>query len=214
MLIWVLFILTSCTEVDSLTKQEGVIRTDLRFTVNDSNITGSGVVKRQTSYNIKIELPSKTKYLFITTCHREPEIVENPPSPYTYKYTPVWDVEFSSSCLFTVTALTDRAKPHYGVIDFTADETATAKVYCNGITYMSTSGASLCEARAGLIQMLRFDNKTGVFHKDYCPAPTSDDGIYFKYKIAAGLCIYRFKSVDGKVHRHTTRGYTELPIYF
>lgn len=214
MLAWMLFLLASCTPEDVLSKQEDVIRTDLVLTVNDSSITGSGVVQRQTSYNIKINLPDKTKFLFITTCHREPEIVENPSNPYSYRYIPVWDVEKSSSCLMTITAITDRAKPHYGIIDFTADEVEPAKVYCNGITYTSTGGASFCESRAGLIQMMRFDKKTTVKHKEYCPAPTTNDNIYFKYKTAPGLCIYLFKTIDGKTHRLTTRGYTGLPIYF
>jgi hypothetical protein len=184
-------------------------RASMIFTVNNVAYEGYGVIPRQTSQTITFVLPKDPLKLMITTCNRE-EFFPAPQSPFKYNFVPLMYVENLDSCLLTATVITAKGETYRSIIDFVSGETLTATSKCNGKALKRT-GVELCQSRAGLIQVLQFDNDVVAVAQDGCaPLKPAFGPFSYQYSMSQGFCAYRFMDKDKKVFRLTTFGYTTI----
>lgn len=186
------------------------MRASLPFDVDGVSYVGTAILQRVSSgQKIRLRLPEKTAVLSMTTCHRE-EVWLKPSASFEYRWVPTIFLENWDSCLMTWTAITQQGNALHAVIDFTSNETLPGKSQCNGINVDSLKGATFCQARAGLVQRIVFNERTIAMPGAGCPLLTADGNSY-TYAVGEGLCAYGFASVATKArHRLTTRGYTTL----
>ena len=200
----------SCVAGDgapATTKTE--IRASLPFSVEGTPYVGTAVVQRKTSQKIAVTIPSNSAKLIFRTCHRE-EVYALPANPWSTYYVPVMWLENWGSCVAIVSVITQKGNLLQSYLDFSSNENLSATSYCNGQKSISTMGATFCQAREGLLQRITFDvdvtNESGTG----CPEMVKTGARDFQYAMGKGLCVYAFRANDGKTHRLTSRGYTEL----
>lgn len=200
--------LASCSSPVDSARPQAEVRASLSFSVDGIAYQSWAVVPRKTSQRIAVQVPTNAARLLFRTCHRE-EIYSSPVRDWSTLFVPVQFLENWGSCLATISIITQKGNLLLGFVDFASNETLPAVSYCNGGRNNSTGGASFCQAREGLTQKITFE-QTDVQGEggNGCPSLVKD-GFGFQYTIARGLCIYAFRSKDGKTHRLTTRGYTE-----
>lgn len=206
--LFLLLALQGCNSVPG-TAQHSEVRAALAFSVEGVAYFGSAVVQRKSSQKIAVSVPKDAAKLLFRTCHRE-DVIDRPPSNWTTTFVPVMFLENWGSCIITVSVITQKGNLQHGFIDFTSNETLPATSYCNGQKVVSSGGVTFCQARAGLVQKIDFDNgNVAGAGTEGCPE-LKKDGWSFTYQTSKGLCIYAFKSADGKTHRLTSRGYDTL----
>lgn len=122
-----------------------------------------------------------------------------------------WD-----ECGLEAIATTAQGNVLVGMAEFTSNESLGARHWCNGTFVQSASGVSFCQARAGLIQRIAFDEPVYVESGKNCPAIEPEGGTstqIFTYALGKDLCIYNFlakKAGDTRFHRLVTRGYEKI----
>lgn len=191
--------------------QESTNRANMSFSIDTTTFEGTAVILRKTSQIISFNIPTDTIRLMITTCNRE-EFFLNPKTdkPFAYNFIPVMYVENLDSCLLTATAITKNGETRKAIIDFLTGEQLTGISKCNGKT-KTTKGVDFCQSRAGLIQVIEFNEQVVNVAQDGCPPLTTAFGAYaYQYKIGSGFCSYRFMNKNKDVFRLTTYGYTSI----
>lgn len=104
-----------------------------------------------------------------------------------------------------------KGRHSWGLVDFeTPEATLPAMLSCNG-QVLSVGGVSICQARQGLIQSIKFSQKVRVSPEPEC-AIGATDGDAFEFPIPKGQCVFAFMAEDGKLHRLTTLGYEQILI--
>ena len=95
-------------------------------------------------------------------------------------------------------------------------ENLKAELQCNGrASYEQTNkvGASMCEARTGLLQEIKFNTEVKYSVDDKkCGYFMTEDNKTFQYLTPKGECVTYFGSKDGQFHRHTILGYESILI--
>jgi hypothetical protein len=211
-LITLLFLVNGCASsvIPVGSEAQKLSRANIKFSVEGVGYQGTALVQRKTSQKISVTVPDKAVKLVFTTCHRE-DVFDNPSSSWSILFQPSTLLENWGSCIVTISVITQKGNMQQGIIDFTSNETEPATSYCNGKVEKMPGGATFCQARVGLYQRISFgrldmeaEPATG------CPE-MKKDGYDFQYEMAPGLCIYAFRSRDGKAtHRLTSRGYAQL----
>ena len=212
MLLFIPFALVSCAVSQQQTPffpSQSTDRADLVFETEGVTYDGVALVERRTSRKFRVTPPKDTAEMIVTTCHRETFHVAKTPWEFTYQ--PAMWLENWDSCLLSFTAVGKAGVNHTALVDFTSNETLPAKVNCNGERLDYPRGASLCQSRAGLVQLISFDVPVQVKWPARCAAPYTERGVTKDWRwyveLSKGLCVYSFKSDDDKYHRFTTRGY-------
>ena len=159
-------------------------------------------------------LPEKAKRILIQTCHRQ-KAFNNPARDFVYDYLPAMFLENWDECGLEAVVTTSTGNVLVAMAEFTSNETLTARHWCNGDFLQSPSGVSFCQARAGLVQRIAFDEPVYVESGKSCPGvePESGSTQLFTYKVGKDLCIYSFLAVAAggtKFHRLVTRGYEKI----
>lgn len=214
-----LTVLTSCA---SLTNQkldpEVFYRRDMKMTINGVPFIGVAVPARAEVYEIEIETVGDINMLTVTSCHRE-DVFEEPTrgwfkknNRFKYTYRPLKGIEDGRGCLLDVGSYERTKGRHaWGTVDFvTATETLPAITTCDGVV-LKTGPVSICQAKAGLTQRIRFDQPMKVSPDKGCEANMrTENGLLFEYEAAKTECTYYFGSKDGKWHRHSVFGYESI----
>ena len=78
---------------------------------------------------------------------------------------------------------------------------------------MRKTGVSICQAREGLRQRIKFDEavKMKMASSSTCQTPfTEDGGITWQYTISPKRCLYVYYKDRSNIHRHITLGYEDI----
>lgn len=189
---------------------ESTDRADLPFETDGIRYEGTALLQRRTSRKFKFIPPEDTQEMVVTTCHRETFYPVK--GVWEWTYAPRMWLENWDSCLLSVTAATRSGRYRLAVIDFTSNETLPAKTTCNGQDFDGAGGASFCQARAGLVQLITFDKRVTGKGSERCNQPYSESGASTDWRwfvdVSPGLCVYAFTGDGKSFHRWTTRGYT------
>jgi hypothetical protein len=184
----------------------------MAFSANGTRYVGVGLLQRATRTVIQFELPPKTRELAITTCHREEFHYPAGAATFSWAYVPTMWLENWDTCLITATAFTDSGSTAKALIDWTSNEFLPGTIHCNGTKTDGVKGATICQSRAGLVQMISFTEKVQARGTDRCAAVRSESGQDADWRwfvdISPGLCIYAFRDEKKQLHRLTTYGYT------
>lgn len=203
-------LLVSCATSQVGTPSASVSRASLPFSANGIRYEGIALLQRATSTHIDFHLPPKTLELAITSCHRE-VFAQAPASPYRFTYQPIVFLENWDTCIVRATAFLHDGSTQQAIIDWTSNEFLPGTVYCNGTKQDGVKGATFCQSRAGLVQMVQFAGPVEARGPERCnqprPEKTSPDYRWF-IDLSPGLCIYAFSDSKRQFHRLTTYGYT------
>jgi len=202
------FFLLGCTTTPDINTSL-LHKREFQLSVNDQKINGVGIVNRKSNYRIRFSLKKKLARLAMVNCHRE--LIWRNIQALDYYLIPVMFLENENSCLLKIQALDEKGVSHDAIIDFTAGEQLEADIYCNA-EKETHKGASICQGRKGTYQVVWFKEKVSVKHPERCPAPESKGGYQWKIQLASNLCIYKFISASGSVHRYTTFGYDTMRV--
>lgn len=239
-LIWVLFMLMvvlfaaflvslgGCSQapLQSALTSGTVYQYDLSVKVNNQQFVGVGVVPTAQSYELKIESQDSVDLVTVTTCHRDfsaQAVISQgwfkQKKGYSYTFVPALGLEDRGSCLLRVGMYSKDVGGQTGwaILDFdNGDTSLPAQNICNGSS-STTKGTSICQSKAGLIQILRFDVPVEVATdklESKCIGQMSMDSGSWTYQIGSGECVIEFREIGGthRKHRHTTVGYSQTYI--
>jgi len=222
------FFLFSCSTGSSFQKLDPLIvyRHDMEININGFQGQGVLVVPEADIYHVHIKAPGELDLFTFTNCHRE-EIAENASIVTTtgrifkrkienknevkLDFTPS-PLEKRDSCLVQVTGLEESKGRHsWGIVDFeSSSNILPALLSCNG-SQINAKGVSICQARAGLIQAIKFPKEVTASPDASCPLPKTK-GDYFEFPIQKGKCVYAFMAKEKEIHRLTTLGYEQILI--
>lgn len=207
-LISLVLLLGACSSIIPPNPSEGIYKKDLEIQEASSRFFGFGVLPKKNAYRLRIKSRKEPELVRLSNCHRD-VIDRDADDKYEYTYIPNRSIE-NGSCVLQITFLDSKGYHQFGAISFKdEDETLEAQIACNG-EVMGTEGASVCQAKAGTLQIVSFDSYTEVRGSNGCKLPQSEDGYEWKYSVREGLCVFLFKSEDGSFHKHTTFGYTDI----
>jgi hypothetical protein len=211
--------LTSCA---SLTNQkldpEVFYKRDMRMKINGVEYRGVAVPPRSEVYDFELETVGDINMLTVTSCHRE-DVFEEPTkgwfkanNKFKYSYRPLKGIEDGRGCLLDIGSYERTKGRHsWATVDFvTATETLPATITCDGVV-LKTGPVSICQAKAGLTQRIRFDQPMKVSPDKWCEANMrTENGLLFEYEIPDGECTFYYGAKDGRLHRHSTLGYRQI----
>lgn len=180
--------------------------------INMDGTTGDGVlvVPSLKRHNFVAYAKSEMSLYTFTTCHREVAL-ENMPKEVGGYFVPAVGLEDTGSCPVEIGGYDKKGGRHsWAFIDFqTPESTLPARLKCNGES-VETTGVSVCQSRAGLIQRIEFAKEV-VTATSACGKLTSVDGKVFEFPLVKGQCVYAFKEKEsGKFHRLTALGYESI----
>lgn len=223
-LLFIIFtqLIACSTFIDQKLKGEKFYRRDMKININDESFDGYGIPKLSENYKIKVIARGKIDKIVFKTCHRDIPF-ENlkrgffkKKNSFTYNYTPK-KIERKSGCLLDIgTYELDKGRHGFATFDFITGETLKADLQCNGrASYSQTNkiGASMCEARQGLLQEIKFNERVKYSVDDKkCGYFMTEDDKTFQYLMPLGECTVYFGARDGQKHRHTMLGYESTLI--
>ncbi len=211
LLILIIF-LFGCSVNKDITKPNVEYKKTLSFKVNGQSFVGVGVPSYSKNYKIEITTPFKLNFLKIESCHRA-KVLENAyhkkrilknHKKYVFNYSPM---AIEKECILLITALNERGKSKFGQVVFKTKEYNTkAKSYCNGELIL-TEGVTMCQGKAGLIQLIEFEND--LIPQSNCPIMAIKNTKSFRYDLESGDCVFLFVGRD-RTHKLITFGYDEV----
>lgn len=233
-LIATLLITASCsTGVVQKLDSKILYKRDMYVNVDGFEGVGTLVVPDRSSHKFHAKAKGKLDLFTLNTCHREwtkekawNVTTKKKAGPFgLWKKTKIQDKEIKfdffptilereNSCITELGGYEIKLGQHsWALIDYeTPEAKLPAFVSCNGNEYNSR-GVSICQAKKGLIQAIRFPVDVITSPDPDCDLPTKT-GKYFEYPIKKGRCVYAFmeKKSPHRVHRLTTFGYEQLLI--
>jgi hypothetical protein len=189
---------------------EQTYRKSLQVTSQGVRHSGFAVLEKSERYVLHFETEREPDLVRLSTCHRDVVLREELDESFSYVYQPSKGIEDKGSCILQIATFDDKGHHEFGAVDFVDDEDLMADVFCNGEQKQGISGASVCQARVGTMQVISFAFPVEVFSKEECKTPVSKDKQLFTYSVKEGYCIFLFSSEDGQLHRHTTFGYNGI----
>lgn len=211
LLIFIL-LFVGCTVNKDITKPNIEYKKTLSFKVNDQSFVGVGVPNHAKTYKIEVSTPFKLNFLKIESCHRaivlknayhKKRILKNH-KKYIFNYNPIG---LERECILLITALNEKGKSKFGQIVLkNKSYNVSAKSYCNG-EFKKTEGVTMCQGKAGLIQLIEFENK--MIAQSNCPIMALKDKKTFRYDLESGDCVFLFVGKD-RAHKLITFGYDEV----
>jgi len=232
---FILLFLFSCSSVTTkqVLKEGTFYRRDMIIRVNDKAFEGMGVVESSSKYNFHVEARGEIDLFIFSSCNRDwtkekawnvtmkvkkgmfrkRKLVDKK-REIKFDYAPIETIE-RTYCPVRLSGVEEKKGRHsWGFIDFkTKDMILPARLECNGEA-SQVEGVAVCQSRAGLTQVIYFDNEMIVeSDKLKCKLPT-DIGTRFEFQIPKGNCVYRFMRIkDPNLEfRLTTYGYEKILI--
>lgn len=204
-----------------------IYRHDMEINANGFQGQGVLVVPEAEKYSFHLKAQGELDLFTFTNCHRE-DVAENASNVTTtvgkifkrkienkneikLEFIPS-PLEKRDSCLVQLTGLEESKGRHsWGLVDFeSSSNTLPALLSCNG-NQINAKGVSICQARAGLIQAIKFPKEVFTSPDASCPLPITK-GNYFEFPIQRGKCVYAFMTKEKEIHRLTTLGYEQILI--
>lgn len=190
-------------------------RADMRITIDGVTSTGMAIGEIGTK-DIAIVSQAPLDLLRITTCHRDFTIQKvdqgwfgGSGKSYTYHYEPS-DEERDGTCPLYIEAYSKDLVTDWGFVVFRNNENLTAIVECNGST-ASYRGVSVCQVKAGLNQVVRFNQVVKFAAEKSCHVETKDNK-EFVIKGDMGFCRMEFSPEGVIFHRFIMLGYDKVLI--
>lgn len=131
----------------------------------------------------------------------------------TFEYVADQELESSGDCPVILSGLDAKGKHSWGFVDFkTPQDTMKGSMTCNGV-HSKFDGATACQSRNGLYQVIKFDEAVMVSPGAGCEIGDGAGG-RFEFQMPKGICTYRFEAVaDAKRRaRVTLIGYDSILI--
>lgn len=189
-------------------------RRDLSVTVDGLTYPGYGVLPVKDSYQFEAKTKHDMDRFSYTNCHKQ--VVEekvdgvsmfSKSAKYKFTFKRQTPVEQTDPCPLQLVASADGNEHSWAFFDF-QDSTYQLKAHleCDG-WQADYHGVSVCQSRAGLTQLLRFDSE--VMQADELDAFKSSDQKTFIFQMPRGMQVRVFCSKDRKCHRITLIGYDE-----
>lgn len=184
-------------------------RKDLSITLTRPRVQveGFGVLPRLRAYPLAMRSRKEPELIRLSNCHRD-SVFRDVDDKFSYEYVPNRLIE-SGSCILQITFLDSKGYHQFGAISFRDDETLPADLSCNG-SRIAYEGASVCQGKAGTLQVIQFEEPVQVKASKGCDKPSSDDDKAWEYPIKEGFCVYLFRSHSEEFHKLTTFGYTDF----
>ena len=184
-----------------------IYRRNMHMSINNIAYSGTAVVPPGKSFNIKANFDSSIEKLKMNTCHRD-YVGKRLGKKWEYRYKKNTPIEDRGVCIMDIGAFSEKGNS-WGMIEFRndADVNLPADLSCNG-SLTHRVGVSICQAKAGLRQSIKFKATAKVYGQDECDKPFTSDSKTFNYDINRGSCVFIFQSGD-KFHRHRTFGYDD-----
>ena len=152
----ILFLSCSSVVQHQTAKPEIFYKRTMRFTIDGIKAKGVIVLPQKSEYEIHAKTSDSTELLKIFTCHREYH-EEKVGKRFEYFYQ-VTKLENETACPMEIGAFDVKGVHSWGYIEFKRGETLKAITTCNG-KVKTEIGTSVCQAKAGLIQEIRFKEK-------------------------------------------------------
>lgn len=217
-------------QIDKLSPEEFYKR-DMIITVNGETLEGALVAKKAENYKFNIESRGNLDLFVMTSCHKEEtkeaawnvqKTVRSGLFGWGRKKIDVKNqVEFThfpnaleaaGDCPLELAGYDKNGRHSWGLVDFESDTyKLPAKVECNGRT-IETSGTSICQARAGLVQRISFEDYVVLAENNDCGI-SHDGGKSLEFTMPKGKCVMVFG--DGareRFHKITLIGYDKIII--
>ena len=213
-----------------LSDEKAIYKFDLPVFIESSGFwtDGFAVLPKTKAVSLVIESQASIDLLTIDTCHRSEAFPAaltagwlSPKKKLKYVYTPN-QVE-QGFCTLRIGTYTKSESPTNVVarafFDFSDPDpkvSLPARNLCSGKDE-ATLGVSVCQARAGLIQVLSFPVEVKLAKEglpDRCSLSPPPDQRSWTYRISRDECTYRFMEVSSphRVHRHSTVGYDKVRL--
>lgn len=126
---------------------------------------------------------------------------------YTYKPT---EQEATGMCPLMFQAFSKEAQKAWGMLFFKSDQGLSSVMYCNGVKW-EFSGLSVCQTKAGLEQMLKFEVPVKYEASPECSIATTDNKT-FMVRSRNEFCKASFS--DGHLFQDMVLlGYKQVVIY-
>lgn len=212
-LIPILFLFPAC--VTQPLSTDAIYRKDIKMQVNRTwgnvpgEFLGTGILEKNPSYDFNFYFYRKPTKFTLTSCHRE-IVWNNPGNGVKYTYVPVPDLEQNEYCPIEVGAFDDKGQHAWGMFDFKSGaESLDASLTCNGDINLLTTGVSICQSKAKLVQKIEFTEPVKVSVSNDCPEVETKDNKVFLITMGREKCLYLFKR-DSQYHRLITFGYDDV----
>lgn len=211
---------TSCSLVSQKLDANKFYKRDIYLTINGVPYDGIAVPQKAPSYKIKVRARGVIDLITVRSCHRE--ITYEEPSKgwfssgktFEFEYKPIAGIEDGKGCLLDIGTF-EKIKGRHGwaLVAFESDqENVTALLKCNG-ERRGARNVSICQARQGTIQQIRFDHRMKVSPDgEKCSVMKTKDEMNYQYIMPLGECLYYFCDQLGYCHQHITVGYEDLLV--
>jgi len=120
-----------------------------------------------------------------------------------WSYAPTPEIEDTGDCDLYIYALDFESEDHaWGVLRIQNPKyNLGARLFCNGDGGRTYDGVSVCDAKAGTYQQVKFDAPVQIrVRPGECPIPERNDSDYYKWKVEKGKCAYLVTAEDGRAH--------------
>lgn len=230
MRLFFLFFLTACSTTGfsrPILSTDVNYQKDLKMIVTPAGglaqeIIGMGVVPKAVSYKIRVEPPGKADMITLLSCHREMKT----PNPkrhggwfakkyYEFEIIPTEEHEIEKGCSFDAGVYEkDKGRHAWGLIVIESDRAKLEAITkCNGQT-TRFKGTSVCQAKAGLIESIHFNQPVIATEVAGCTLKKPKDKKNWVYIMPKDECTVYFvdeKNADN-FHKAVLFGYGQIPI--
>lgn len=218
-----LLILNSCALPGNDVDIKTLYKRDLVMEINGRVFHGTAAPIRSDKYKIHIYAKGDLDLFTFETCHREESTesawnVVKRQGLFKRKVKKKRELEFTYSptelertqCSVLLGGYEAKKGRHsWAFIDFQDKKLPLyGTSVCNGKSILNPT-VSVCQAKTGLIQLMKFSEPVTGDCEDGCGL-TKSTGKDFYIDTARGHCACMFKSKDGRSHRLTTIGYDRI----
>ncbi len=220
-----LLLFTGCVSQQSNFSDEAYknsfYKKDMKLSSNGFKGIGTLVLPKATDYKMDFESYGTLDLFTFSTCHREISIEEagergifgnKKKTKLTYSPNSMELV----ACPIDIGGYdADKGRHSWAFIAIETDKhTLPANVQCNGDTYNSR-GTTICQARAGLVQSISFENEVVfVLDKSCSDLKYTYENKTLTFTMNKGPCVNYFKEIKApnRIHELTTFGYEKILI--
>jgi len=187
----------------------------MELNVNGHRGVGVLVVPKMGMYNFKAKSKGKLHFFAVESCHRYDGREKAwgsgwfpDKSEVKFSLVPRNGIEDIDLCPYRLSAFDLNGQHSWGMV---VPEISASKlhglIYCNGKSYTG-NGVSICHAKKGLLQSVRFTPKTTV--KSTCSEEPVLKGLAWEYSMSNEECLHIFKSEAGEFHTHVVLPFEQV----
>jgi len=190
-------------------------KADILFEINGLKSSGMVVVPLTDLVKIKMRSKARLDLLMISSCHRTYTIEKvdegwfgGAAKEFVYEYRPT-EIEKSGFCPVYFQAFDKNGITAWGMLAFKTTETLKATLQCSG-TVSENVGVSICQAKSGLTQGIKFSQRPKFIGNDKCEIKESGLNA-FEVRANSGFCNATFM-LNKEIHRLVLLGFDEVLV--